>query len=184
MQDLHSRRLREEFKRMLKVFPPKTSQIKWKIINNDLHHYKAWIKGKKDTPYEDGVWETTIDLPPEFPFKPPITNFVTPIYHPNIATGKTQWKWGSNVCLSLVNWNNIGKPGGWKETITLPSVFEHIEMMLDVYRATGDEDFPEYLVDPNDPFNPEAGKLMITNFDQYWNIAKEWTKKNALKVSN
>ncbi len=109
-----------------------------------------------------------------------LTNFVTPIYHPNIATGKTQWKWGSNVCLSLVNWNNIGKPGGWKETITLPSVFEHIEMMLDVYRATGDEDFPEYLVDPNDPFNPEAGKLMITNFDQYWDTAIEWTKKNAL----
>ena len=53
-------------------------------------------------------------------------------------------------------------------------------MMLDVYRATGDEDFPEYLVDPNDPFNPEAGKLMITNFDQYWDTAIEWTKKNAL----
>ena len=164
---------------MLKTYPPKKSQIEWQIINNDLHHYKAWIKGKKDTPYENGRWEINVSLPPEYPFKPPICNFITPIYHPNIAIGKTQWKWGSNVCLSLVNWNNMGKPGGWKETITLPSVFEHIEMMLDVYRASGTEDFPEYLVDPNDPFNIEAGKLMKSNFGEYWNIAKEWTIKHA-----
>jgi len=63
VQDLHSRRLREEFKRMLKTYPPKTSQIKWQIVNNDLHHYRAWLKGKKDTPYENGIWEVTIDLP-------------------------------------------------------------------------------------------------------------------------
>lgn len=108
-----------------------------------------------------------------------VTNFITPIWHPNIATGSTQWKWGSNVCLSLVNWNNIGKPGGWKETITLPSVFEHIEMMLDVYRATGEVDFPEYLVDPNDPFNPEAGRSMKENFEEYWEKAKIWVGKHA-----
>ncbi|MFX0173668.1 MAG: ubiquitin-conjugating enzyme E2 variant [Candidatus Hodarchaeota archaeon] len=179
MQDLHSRRLREEFKRMLKTYPPKTSPIKWQIIDNDLHHYSAWIKGKKGTPYDGGTWEIHVDLPNEYPFRPPIVNFLTRIWHPNIAIGKTQWKWGSNVCLSLVNWNNLGKAGGWKETITLPSVFEHIDMMLDVYRATGDADFPEYLVDPGDPFNPEAGKEMQTNFEKYWNKAVEWTNQYA-----
>ncbi|MHA2327895.1 MAG: ubiquitin-conjugating enzyme family protein [Candidatus Hodarchaeales archaeon] len=180
MQDLHSRRLREEFKRMLKTYPPKTSPIKRVIVNNDLHHYKATIFGKSGTPFEGGKWVITIDLPPEYPFKPPISNFITPIWHPNIAIGQTRWKWGSNVCLSLINWNNIGKPGGWKETITLPSVFEHIVMMLDVYRASGDVEFPEYLVDPKDPFNPEAGKKMLKNFDEYWLKAIEWTNKHAL----
>lgn len=179
LQDLHSRRLREEFKRMLKVYPPRTSPIKWQIIDNDLHRYKAWVKGKEKTPYAEGSWEVILTLPPEFPFKPPIVNFITPIYHPNIAIGKTKWKWGSNVCLSLVNWNNQGKSGGWKETITLPSVFEHIEMMLDVYQATGDVDFPEYLVDPNDPFNAEAGETMKTDFDKFWRKAEEWTNKHA-----
>ncbi|MHA1215265.1 MAG: ubiquitin-conjugating enzyme family protein [Candidatus Hodarchaeales archaeon] len=179
MQDLHSRRLREEFKRMLKTFPPKTSQIKWKIVNNDLHHYVATIKGKEGSPFEGGIWQITVDLPPEYPFKPPIVNFKTPIWHPNIAVGKTQWKSGSNVCLSLVNWNNIGKPGGWKETITLPSVFEHIEMMLDIYQSVDNTDFPEYLVDPDDPFNPEAGRQMKNNFDEYWRTAVEWTEMYA-----
>ena len=179
MQDLHSRRLREEFKRMLKTFPPKTSQMKWKVVNNDLHHYQATIFGKKGTPFESGKWEITVDLPPEYPFKPPIVNFQTPIWHPNIAIGNTRWNWGSNVCLSLVNWNNLGKPGGWKETITLPSVFEHIEMMLDIYQSVEEGDFPEYLVDPGDPFNPEAGKEMQENFDLFWKKSVEWTKKYA-----
>ncbi len=78
-----------------------------------------------------------------------------------------------------MNWNNLGKSGGWKETITLPSVFEHIEMMLDVYRTQGDVNFPEYLVDPNDPFNAEAGEKMKTNFDMFWRTAEEWTNKHA-----
>ncbi len=179
MSDLHSRRLREEFKRMLKVYPPRGSPIKWLIVDNNLHHYVATIKGKSATPYENGQWKISVDLPPEYPFKPPIVNFQTPIWHQNISIGETRWKWGSNVCLSLINWNNIGDPGGWKKTITLPSVFEHIDMMLDVYQNEDDSDFPEYLVDPGDPFNPEAGKTMKEDFTIFWNKAIEWTEKYA-----
>jgi len=181
VSDLHSRRLREEFKRMLKVYPPRGSTIKWLIVDNNLHHYIATIKGKKGTPYENGQWKISVDLPPEYPFKPPIVNFLTGIWHPNIAIGETRWKWGSNVCLSLINWNNIGEPGGWKKTITLPSVFEHVEMMLDVYQNEDDSEFPEYLVDPGDPFNPEAGKTMQKEFMKFWKKAVEWTEKYARK---
>ena len=179
MSDLHSRRLREEFKRMLKVYPPRGSPIKWLIVDNNLHHYVATIKGKNGTPYENGQWKISIDLPPEYPFKPPIVNFKTAIWHPNISIGETRWKWGSNVCLSLINWNNIGELGGWKKTITLPSVFEHIEMMLDVYQNEDDSDFPEYLVDPGDPFNKEAGKTMREDFMTFWKKAIKWTEKYA-----
>ena len=60
-------------------------------------------------------------------------------------------------------------------------LFEHIDMMLDVYQSSGDSDFPEYLVDPGDPFNPEAGKMMQENFQEFWNRAIEWTTTHALK---
>ncbi len=176
-QDLHSTRLRSEFKAMLKSYPPGRSSVSWKLIDRDLSKYELIISGKKGTPYEGGSWKVTIDLPSEYPFKPPIINFRTPIWHANLAIGDMRWKWGSNVCLSLINWNNAGKPGGWKETITLPSVVEHLEMMLDVFPTEGE--FPEYLVDPRDPFNKEAGEQMLKNFDLYFQTAKEWTKKHA-----
>jgi hypothetical protein len=54
-------------------------------------------------------------------------------------------------------------------------------MMLDVYQSSGDSDFPEYLVDPGDPFNPEAGKSMQSNFDTFWEKAVEWTEKYGKK---
>jgi ubiquitin-protein ligase len=160
MQDLHSTRLREEFKRM-------------------LHNYDALLPGAEGTPYEGGVWKINVVLPPEYPFKPVIANFITPIWHPNVAVGGRQWQWGSNVCLSLINWHNQGKLGGWKETITLPTVVEHIAMMLQVYWTTSEMEFPEYLVDPRDPFNPEAGQQMLNNFELFYNTAREWTEKYA-----
>lgn len=183
MDDTHTRRLREEMKRMLKTYPPAKSVetgISWKVVGGDLHMYELTISGKIGTPYEGGIWTVTIRLPPEYPFKPPIVNFIQPIYHPNIALEGRQWPWGSNVCLSLVNWDNLGKPGGWKETIFLPSVVDHLEMMLEVYPLSGeDQEFPEYLVDPKDPFNPEAGEEMIENFDLFFDKAKEWTEEHA-----
>jgi ubiquitin-protein ligase len=178
--DLHSTRLRSEFKAMLKAYPPKKEKnVSWRLIERDLARYELDIQGRKGTPYEGGTWKVTIDLPPEYPFKPPIVNFRIPIWHPNIAQGDMRWKWGSNVCLSLVNWNNQGKSGGWKETITLPSVVEHLEMMLDVFPADGE--FPEYLVDPKDPFNKEAGEQMLKDFKLFYQTAESWTRKHAVR---
>ncbi|MHA2493881.1 MAG: ubiquitin-conjugating enzyme E2 [Candidatus Hodarchaeales archaeon] len=181
--DLHSTRLRAEFKAMLRTYPPSDEeQISWQLKERDLARYELRIHGRKGTPYAGGIWKITIDLPPEYPFKPPIVNFRVPIWHPNIAIGDMRWKWGSNVCLSLVNWNNQGKPGGWKETITLPSVVEHIEMMLDVF--PGDGEFPEYLVDPKDPFNKDAGEQMLNDFHAFYQTAENWTRKHALKMED
>ena len=183
MQDLHSTRLREELKRMLKTFPPQTSNIKWRIVEGDLHKYELLLPGPEDTPYSGGTWKITADLPQEYPFKPPITNFITPIYHPNVAVGGRMWEWGSNVCLSLVNWNNQGKLGGWKETLTLPTVVEHLMMMLEVYRTSDQGEFPEYLVDPRDPFNPEAGEQMLNDFELFYKTARQWTEQHAIGVT-
>ncbi len=184
MDDPHTRRIKEEFKRMLTQYNPKRSHIKWRLIDRDLHRYQLLIPGVKGSVYEGGKWIVTIDLPPEYPFKPPICNFVTPIWHPNIGVGGTRWKWGSNVCLSLVNHNNIGKPGGWKETIPLTSVVDHLELMLEIFPGKHEpEDFPEYLVDPKDPFNPDAARQLLENFEIFEKTVKEWIEKHAKHVS-
>ena len=43
------------------------------------------VIGPKGTPYEDGVFELSITLPKDFPYRPPIFKFVTKIYHINVG---------------------------------------------------------------------------------------------------
>ena len=53
-------------------------------INDDYFKLQACILGPKGTPYEGGTFFVHINLPSDYPFKPPKISFKTKIYHPNI----------------------------------------------------------------------------------------------------
>lgn len=55
-------------------------------MNNDFKHWKGYIKGPEDTPYEGGFFQIDITMPPEYPYKPPKMRFETKIWHPNISS--------------------------------------------------------------------------------------------------
>jgi ubiquitin-conjugating enzyme E2 D/E len=40
------------------------------------------------TPYEGGVFFIRMDCPDSYPIRPPVCNFITKIYHPNISQGR------------------------------------------------------------------------------------------------
>lgn len=61
-------------------------EIKVKLVNNDLKHWKARIKGPMNTCYEGGVFDIDIIIPEEYFFKPPKMRFETKIWHPNISS--------------------------------------------------------------------------------------------------
>ena len=54
-------------------------------MKEDYSEFKALLKGPDDTPYEGGTFELSIEVPQDYPFKPPLIKFVTNIWHPNIS---------------------------------------------------------------------------------------------------
>ncbi|KAL4503247.1 hypothetical protein ABPG72_000853 [Tetrahymena utriculariae] len=59
-----------------KVFP----------AENDIMNWKVLLIGPEGTTYNYGVFMVYITFPNDYPFKPPRTRFITPIYHPNISS--------------------------------------------------------------------------------------------------
>ena len=49
-----------------------------------LTKWNVALAGQDGTPYAEGIFKVTLDLPPDYPMQPPSVRFITPIYHPNI----------------------------------------------------------------------------------------------------
>ena len=90
-------RLKKELESMQKEYIP---NISVNSKNNNLYEYEATIIGPTDTPYEGGIFECELFLPPQYPMEPPKVLFRTKIYHPNID------KLG-RICLDILknNWS-------------------------------------------------------------------------------
>lgn len=56
------------------------------MVANNMRHWKGTIFGPSDTPYEGGTFHVDIEIPTEYPFKPPKMKFDTKIWHPNISS--------------------------------------------------------------------------------------------------
>lgn len=91
------------------------------LVNDNIYRWKATLKGPADSPYEGGVFNLHIELPVNYPFKPPKISFKTKIYHCNINSEggicldilKEQWSPAltiSKVLISLCSLLNDPNP--------------------------------------------------------------------------
>eukprot|EP01022_Parablepharisma_sp_SALTPOND_P033815 TRINITY_DN89713_c1_g1_i1.p1 TRINITY_DN89713_c1_g1~~TRINITY_DN89713_c1_g1_i1.p1 ORF type:complete len:262 (+),score=0.97 TRINITY_DN89713_c1_g1_i1:112-786(+) len=111
------------------------------------------LSQQKDTAYEGGTYIIDIEIPPDYPFKPPKMRFETKIWHPNISsvTGA--------ICLDILK-------NEWTPALTIRTALISLQALLCA---------PE----PKDPQDAEVAKQYLSNRKLFEQTAKEWTKKYA-----
>ncbi|KAJ1891163.1 E2 ubiquitin-protein ligase peroxin 4 [Kickxella alabastrina] len=104
------------------------------VSDETLLYWRAVMRGPCDTPYSAGTFVIHIDIPEQYPIKPPTLTFVTPVCHPNVhfETGE--------ICLDILK-------AQWSPAWTLASTCLAIHVLL----AN-----PE----PSSPLNCDAANLL------------------------
>ena len=119
----------------------------------NLYKWHATIIGPSSSPYSGGIFNLSIDIPDNYPLKPPKIKFVTPILHPNInSTG--------SICLDILNKN-------WSPVLKVSKVLLSISSLL---------------TDPNpdDPLDKPLAELFKKNKEKYLNIVRNHTLRHAV----
>lgn len=79
-------RARRIGKELADIHGDKISHIEVESVGDSVTHLKGRFEGPPGTPYEGGKFEVDINIPNEYPFKPPVMKFITKIWHPNISS--------------------------------------------------------------------------------------------------
>ena len=143
------KRLQKELSDMIKEDIPNLSAGP---VDNNLFEWEAVILGPIGTPYEGGVFNLSISIPNNYPFKPPIVIFKTKIYHPNINSS-------GSICLDILK-------NQWSPALTISKI------LLSICSLLSDPN-------PNDPLVPDIAKLLKDNPEIYNANAREWTNLYA-----
>ena len=144
-----TKRIMKELNMLSKDPPPGVSASP---VDKDIFHLQGFIRGPKDSPYENGMFKLDIVFPIEYPFKPPKIKFVTKIFHPNISST-------GSICLSILK-------DEWSACLKIGDVLLSIISLL---------------TDPNpdDPLRPDLATLYTTNIDAFNKQARAETLQYA-----
>ena len=122
------------------------------VNKNNLYKWEATIIGPTDSPYSGGIFKLSIDLPENYPFKPPKIKFITSILHPNINSS-------GSICLDILAKN-------WSPVLTISKTLLSISSLL---------------TDPNpdDPLNKYIADIYINDREKYNKLARNHTLSYA-----
>jgi len=147
-----SRQICKELQQLISE-PPEGIKV---ILNEeDISDIQAIIDGPAGTPYANGHFRVKLVLGKEFPNIPPKGFFLTKIFHPNVSPQ-------GEICV-----NTLKKD--WKPDLGIKQIFLTVKCLLIV-------------PNPESALNEEAGKLLLEQYDDYFQRAKMMTEIHA-KVS-
>ncbi|GKT33405.1 ubiquitin-conjugating enzyme E2 D2-like [Aduncisulcus paluster] len=147
-----AKRIEHELKKLKTELPP---GYEAHVVDDDLFKWQATIIGAAGTPYEGGRFKLLIDLPTDYPFRPPKVVFETRVFHPNIRES-------GEICLDIL------RPKEWAPCLNISKVLISICSLL---------------TDPNpaDPLNTEAAELMQKDKKKYEEKVREYVESYATK---
>ena len=135
----------------LSANPPDNCTVS--IEGDNMNRWRVDINGPPGTPYEGGHFRLVLELPQNYPFKPPEAKFETKIYHPNVM------KDSGEICKDMYQ-------TGWGPVKNIRWV---IELIL------------SFLINPAPEHSVEAdiSRQMQDNYDQYVATARQWVQQYA-----
>ena len=112
------------------------------------------MDGPINSPYEGGKFKLSIDFPSNYPFSPPLINFITRIYHCNINNS-------GGICLDILK-------DQWSPALTVNKVIISIISLLN---------------DPNphDPLVTDIANIYLQDKNLYLENAKKHTRIYAIQ---
>mmetsp|Transcript_4567 Transcript_4567/g.7556 ORF Transcript_4567/g.7556 Transcript_4567/m.7556 type:complete len:198 (+) Transcript_4567:180-773(+) len=122
-------------------------------VEDDLSEVQAIISGPEGTPFESGSFKIKLKFGAEFPQAPPKGFFITKIFHPNVSNG-------GEICV-----NTLKKD--WKEELGLRHVLITVKCLL-------------IHPNPESALNEEAGRLLLEDYEDYFQRAKLMTSIHAV----
>ena len=111
-------RILKELKELQELESKSSSEtVKANIVDDNLYHWKGTIFGPSDSCYEGGIFHVDIQIPEDYPFKPPKMKFETKIWHPNISsvTGA--------ICLDILK-------NEWTPALTIRTALVSLQALL------------------------------------------------------
>lgn len=143
------RRIVKELEELVKD-PPEGIRV---VINDsDVTDIQAFIDGPAGTPYTGGRFNVKLVLGKDFPHAPPKAYFLTKIFHPNVASS-------GEICV-----NTLKKD--WKPDLGIKHILLTIKCLLIVPNAES-------------ALNEEAGRLLLEEYDHYFQRAQMITEIHA-----
>ena len=144
------RRIRKEIEDMKKNPPDNCSA--GPVDENDLFVWRATIVGPEDSPYHGGIFNLSITLPADYPFKAPKIVFTTKIYHCNVNSNGA-------ICLDILKDN-------WSPALTISKALLSICSLMDD-------------PNPNDPLVPDIANLFVKDRERHDQNARNFTTLHA-----
>ncbi|EDV29346.1 uncharacterized protein TRIADDRAFT_20134 [Trichoplax adhaerens] len=134
------------------------------LQDDDIFKWAVMIIGPPDTPFEGGFFKAHLDFPRDYPQRPPVMQFQTKIYHPNVdKDGK--------VCISILHEPGEDKFGYEKSSERWRPIHTVETILLSVISM---------LADPNDesPANIDAAKDWRENKEKFKRLVAQCVRES------